>query len=216
VNFPTNPLFNNNNYGNQMQPVKGTTGLALKFADGCVIVADRRASMGTFVASKTAKKVYKLNDYTGMGIAGLVSDAQALVDLMRSELRLYKLENNFDPSVKVAGSLLATILHGGYRRYQPWWVQLLVAGVDRRGPHVYILGPDGSISEEDFIAIGSGTLLAIGVLEDAWKPDLTKDKARDLAIAALKAAIGRDVATGNGIDGLVFIKDEVEEIHIDL
>lgn len=216
MNFPTNPLFNNNNYGNQMQPVKGTTGLALKFADGCVIVADRRASMGTFVASKTAKKVYKLNDYTGMGIAGLVSDAQALVDLMRSELRLYKLENNFDPSVKVAGSLLATILHGGYRRYQPWWVQLLVAGVDRRGPHVYILGPDGSISEEDFIAIGSGTLLAIGVLEDAWKPDLTKDKARDLAIAALKAAIGRDVATGNGIDGLVFIKDEVEEIHIDL
>ncbi len=216
MNFPTNPLYNNNNYGNQMQPVKGTTGLALKFTDGCVLVADRRASMGTFVASKTAKKVYKLNDYTGMGIAGLVSDAQALVDLMRSELRLYKLENNFDPSVKVAGSLLATILHGGYRRYQPWWVQLLVTGVDRRGPHVYILGPDGSISEENFIAIGSGTLLAIGVLEDAWKPDLTKDKARDLAIAALKAAIGRDVATGNGIDGLIFTKDEVEEIHIDL
>jgi proteasome beta subunit len=216
VNFPTNPLYNNN-FGNQMQPVKGTTGLALKFADGCVLVADRRASMGTFVASKAAKKVHKLNDYTGMGIAGLVSDAQALVDLMRSELRLYKLENNFDPSVKVAGSLLATILHGGFRRYQPWWVQLLVAGVDRRGSHVYILGPDGSISEENFIAIGSGTLLAIGVLENAWKPDLTKDKGRDLAIAAIKTAIGRDVATGNGIDGLIFTtKEEVEEIHIDL
>ncbi|MFX0050455.1 MAG: proteasome subunit beta [Candidatus Hermodarchaeota archaeon] len=217
MNFPTNPIFDNK-FGNQMPPVKGTTGVALKFADGCVLVSDRRASMGTFVASKQAKKVYKLNAYTGMGIAGLVSDAQALVDLMRSELRLYKLENNFDPSVKVAGSLLATIIHSGYRRYQPWWVQLLVAGVDRRGSHVYVLDPSGSISEEDYIAIGSGTLLSMGVLENGWKPDLTKSKASDLAIAALKASIGRDTATGNGIDGLIFtIKEkEAEEIHIDL
>ncbi len=219
MNFPTNPVYDNNPFfGNQMQPVKGTTGLALKFADGCVLVADRRASMGTFVASKQAKKVHKLNDYTGVGIAGLVSDAQALVDLMRSELRFYKLENNFDPSVKVAGSLLATIIHGGYRRYTPWWVQLLVAGVDRRGSHVFVLDPSGSLSEEDYVAIGSGTLLAMGVLESSWKPDLTKAKARELAISALKSAIGRDTATGNGIDGLIFSsKDEVaEEINIDL
>ena len=138
---------------NQMQPVTGTTGLALKFADGIVIVADRRASMGTYVASKQAKKVHKLNDYTGMGIAGLVSDAQTLIDVMRSELRLYELENNFNPSIKVAASLLATIIHGGFRRYQPWWVQLLVGGVDHRGSHVYVLDPSGSLSEEDYIAI---------------------------------------------------------------
>jgi proteasome beta subunit len=217
MNLPTNPLFDNTNQ-NQMQVLKGTTGLALKFADGAIIVSDRRASMGTFIASKKAKKVHKLNDYTGMGIAGLVSDAQALVDLMRSELRLYHLENNFPPTIKVSASLLSTILHGGYRRYQPWWVQLLLVGVDRRGSHVYTLGPDGSVSEEDYIAIGSGTLLALGVLENSWKENLTKDKAKDLAISALKVAIGRDTATGNGIDGLIFSTKtaEAEEIHIDL
>jgi proteasome beta subunit len=219
MNYPTNPLFNNS-FQNQMQPVKGTTGLALKFANGSVIVSDRRASMGTFVASKQAKKVHLVNDYTGIGIAGLVSDAQALVDLLRSELRLYQLENNFEPSIKVAGSLLATIIHSGYRRYQPWWVQLLVAGVDRRGSHVYVLDPSGSISEEDYISIGSGTLLAMGVLENAWKPDLKKEEAKELAIGALKSAIGRDTATGNGIDGVIFMKDGdkliTEEIHIDL
>ena len=217
MNFPTNPMYSGGNQ-NQMQPVTGTTGLALKFAGGIVIVADRRASMGTFVASKHAKKVHKLNDYTGMGIAGLVSDAQTLIDVMRSELRLYELENNFKPSIKVAASLLATIIHGGYRRYQPWWVQLLVGGVDHRGSHVYVLDPSGSLSEEDYIAIGSGTLLAMGVLESSWKTDLTKAKAKDLAISALKTAIGRDVATGNGIDGLIFsTKEEVaEEIKIDL
>jgi proteasome beta subunit len=219
VNYPTNPLFNNSQQ-DQMQRLKGTTGIGFKFKNGAIIVSDRRASMGSFTASKRAKKVHKLNDYTGIGIAGSVSDAQALVDLMRSELRLYQLENNFDPSIKVAGSLLATIMHGGYRRYQPWWVQLLVAGVDRRGSHVYVLGPDGSLSEEEYFAIGSGTLLAMGVLEHAWKEDLDKEKAKELAIAALKSALARDNATGNGIDGLIFMKEGdqlvTEEIHIDM
>ncbi|PWI49046.1 proteasome subunit beta [Candidatus Heimdallarchaeota archaeon B3_Heim] len=221
MNYPTNPLFNDNNsQQDQMNRLKGTTGLALKFKNGALVIADRRASMGSFTASKHAKKVHKVNDYTGIGIAGSVSDAQALVDLLRSELRLYQLENNFEPSIKVAGSLLATIMHGSFRRFQPWWVQLLVAGVDRRGSHVYVLGPDGSISDEDFFAIGSGTLLSIGVLEHSYKPDLDKEKAKDLAIAALKTSLARDNATGNGIDGLIFFKVEdqviTEEIHIDM
>ena len=217
MNFPINPMYNAGNT-NQMQLVTGTTGLALKFADGVVLVADRRASAGTFIASKRAKKVHKLNGYTGIGIAGLVSDAQTLIDVMKSELRLYELENSFQPSIRVAASLLSTIIHGGFRRYTPWWVQLLVGGVDRRGSHVYVLDPSGSLSEEDYIAIGSGTLLAMGVLELSWKAELTKAKAKEIAINALKMAIGRDIATGNGIDGLIFsTKEEVaEEIHLEL
>lgn len=216
MNFPNNPMFGAGIPNEQL--LKGTTGVALKYADGMILVADRRASAGTFVASKHAKKVHKLNEYTGMGIAGLVSDAQTLIDVMKSELRLYELENGFDPSVKVAASLLATIIHGGFRRYTPWWVQLLVGGVDRRGSHVYVLDPSGSLSEEDYIAIGSGTLLAMGVLEASWKPDMTKAKAKEIGINALKMAIGRDTATGNGIDGLIFsTKEKVpEEFKIDL
>ena len=190
--------------------------MALKFVGGVIIAADRRASMGTFVASKNAKKVHKLNEYTGMGIAGLVSDAQTLIDIMKSELRLYQLENNFRPSVKVASSLLATVVHGGYRRYQPWWVQLLVGGVDRRGNHVYVLDPSGSLSEEDYMAIGSGTLLAMAILEANWKEGLTQEEAKDMAIKALKTAIGRDIATGNGIDGIIFTEKDAEEFHVDL
>ena len=96
-------------------------------------------------------------------------------------------------------------------------MQLLVGGVDHRGSHVYVLDPSGSLSEEDYIAIGSGTLLAMGVLESSWKADLTKAKAKDLAVSALKTAISRDTATGNGIDGLIFsVKEEAaEEIKID-
>jgi 20S proteasome alpha/beta subunit len=36
--------------------LKGTTGLAFKFKGGSVIVSDRRASMGSFVARKKCIK----------------------------------------------------------------------------------------------------------------------------------------------------------------
>lgn len=216
MNYPTNPLFNSGKDPTQIPPVVGTTGVALKFAGGVIIAADRRASMGTFIASTHAKKVHKLNEYTGIGIAGLVSDAQSLIDIMQSELRLYQLENNFRPSVKVASSLLAAIIHGSYRRYQPWWVQLLVGGVDRRGSHVYVLDPSGSLSEEDYMAIGSGTLLAMAILESNWKDDLPKEIAKEIAITSLKTAIGRDTATGNGIDGIIITEKDSEEFHVEL
>lgn len=216
MNFPQN----NNLMSNEGQShlMHGTTGVALRFKNGVVLVSDRRASMGTFVASKRAKKVHKVNAYTGIGIAGLVSDAQTLVDVIKSELKIYELENGFRPTVKVASSLLSTIIHGGYRRYQYWWVQLLVVGQDRRGSWAYVLDPSGSLAEEDYLAIGSGTLLAMGVLESEWKPDMTREEAKELGVKALKMAISRDTATGNGIDGLIFSSEdpEMEEIHIDL
>ena len=42
--------------------LKGTTTIGLACSDGVVLLTDRRASMGTFIASRKAKKVYKVND----------------------------------------------------------------------------------------------------------------------------------------------------------
>ncbi len=199
------------NFAKEFKQMKGTTGVALRFRDGAIVAADRRASMGTLVASKRAKKVHFIADNIGVGIAGLVSDAMMLVDLMKAELKLYELENGYKASVRVASSLLGTILYGGYRRYFPYWVQLLVAGVDKTGPHVYSLDLSGAVSEEDYFSIGSGSPMALGILEMDYNEDLTKDDAVALAKKALMSAIGRDTATGNGIDGIVFQKDQRPE-----
>ncbi len=195
----------------EFKQMKGTTGVALRFKDGAIVVADRRASMGTLVASKKAKKVHIIADNIGVGIAGLVSDAMMLVDLMRAELKLYELENGYKATVHVASSLLGTILYGGYRRFFPYWVQLLVAGVDRTGPHVYSLDLSGAVSEEDYFSIGSGSPMALGVLEMDYDEELSRDDAVALAKKSLMSAIGRDTATGNGIDGIIFQKDKKPE-----
>lgn len=206
------------NAGQELQPLKGTTAVSLKFKGGTVLVADRRVSAGTFIASKRGQKVFRINDSLGAVIAGIASDAMALVDLLRAEIQIFELEQGFLPTVKIAANLLGTILHGGYRRYQPYIALFILSGVDQTGPHVYYLDYSGAVGEEDFTAIGSGSPVAMGLLEASYKDDLTKEEGYDLAIRSLKAAIGRDAATGNGIDALIFSEEDpkIEERKIDL
>ena len=68
-----------------------TTTLGLVSYDAVVIAADRRVSAGTsFIASKQGKKIHKIDEFIGISIAGLVSDAQDIIDRLRAEFRLYR------------------------------------------------------------------------------------------------------------------------------
>ena len=199
--FPNGPF---------MDPKHGTTTVALKFKDGVAVACDKRASMGTFVASKKAEKLHKLNEFTVATIAGLVADAQYLVNLTRANLNLFELSRGYPPTTKMAGHLLASIMYEQFRSFFPYYVNMLVAGIDNAGPHVYFLDSSGSISDEDFASTGSGSLIAYGVLESSWRKGLTKDEGLKLAIKALSTAISRDAATGDGMDVAVVTKKGVK------
>ena len=61
--------------------------------------------------------------------------------------------------------------------------------------------------EDDYAVIGSGAEIAIGVIESSYKPDLSLEELKELAIKAVKASIARDAASGNGIDILLFTQE---------
>jgi proteasome beta subunit len=206
------PNFNGVNGNPFMEPKHGTTTIALRFKDGVVVAADKRASMGTFVASKKAEKVHILNGFTVATIAGLVSDAQYLINLTRANINLYELARGYPPTSKMAGNLLASIMYEQYRQYFPYYVNMIVAGLDKEGPHVFNLDMAGGITDEDFASTGSGSLVAIGVLESTWKADLPEKDGIAIAIKALATAISRDTATGDGMDVAVVNKKGVKRI----
>ncbi|MHA1347040.1 MAG: proteasome subunit beta [Candidatus Heimdallarchaeaceae archaeon] len=206
------PNFNGMNGSPFTEPKHGTTTIALRFKDGVVVAADKRASMGTFVASKKAEKVHILNGFTVATIAGLVSDAQYLINLTRANINLYELARGYPPTSKMAGNLLASIMYEQYRQYFPYYVNMIVAGLDKEGPHVFNLDMAGGITDEDFASTGSGSLVAIGVLESTWTADLPEKDAIAIAIKALATAISRDTATGDGIDVAVVNKKGVKKM----
>lgn len=175
----------------------GTTTLGIVTEDGVILAADRRASIGHLASSKNAKKVYRLDDYIGLTIAGSVGDAQKIVRIMRSQLKLHRLETK-ELSIKGAGTLLANILHN--HKMMPFMGQFVLGGIEDEEGVLYDLDPLGGLmANEKFTATGSGSTMAYGLLEDSWEEDMGHEDAKDLAVRAVQAAMERDTASGDGI-----------------
>jgi proteasome beta subunit len=192
---------------------KGTTTLGIVCKDGVVMGTERRATMGTLIAHKTTQKLFKIDENLGLTVAGLVGDAQVLARYLSAEVELYKLKRNTDMSVRAASTLMANILSG--RRYFPYWVALVIGGMDGEGGHVYSLDAAGGAIEDKYVTTGSGSPYVYGVLEDHYKDGISTTDGLDIAIRALSAAMKRDAASGDGIDLAVINKKEFKQLTDD-
>jgi len=167
--------------------------------------------MGYFIASKRAKKVYQIADLIGMTTAGGVGDAQQLARIMTVECSLYQIRRGRPIAVGAASTLLSNVLNAN--RYYPYYVQLLVGGIDDSGPSVYSVDAmGGATREEDIVATGSGSPGAYGVLEDRYHRDMNEEEAMELAIRSIRAAMRRDAGSGEGIHVVVITRDKYQEI----
>lgn len=192
----------------------GTTTVGLVCKDAVVLGAERKSTMGYLVASKRAKKILQIDEKMGMTTAGLVGDAQALERLMKAELKLYKLKEEKPASVRTAATLIANILYS--RRFFPYYVQLMIGGFDNK-PRLYSFDASGSLQEEkEFFSTGSGSPIALGVLEEKFKKDMKVDEAKKVVAKAIKSATERDIASGgSGIDIVVIDKTGYHKISED-
>jgi proteasome beta subunit len=189
---------------------KGTTTLGMVCDNGVVVGAERRAVMGTMIAHKVAKKLFKIDDNLVLSTAGLVGDAQILSRYLRAEVELYKIQREERIPIKSAATLMSNILNRV--KFTPYYVQLIMAGIDDDGAHVYALDPAGGAIEDKYTTTGSGSPFVFGVLEDHYKDGLSIDEGIDLAIKALSIAMERDSASGNGIDISIITKKGYREI----
>jgi proteasome beta subunit len=181
----------------------GTTTVGMLCKDGVVLAADRRATMGNYIADKKAQKIHQITDTIAMTIAGTVSDAQLLIKLIQSEMRLKSIRTGKDVIVKEVANLSARLVYNNIRQMSmiPGITQFLMGGKDMHGFHLYDIFVDGSITEcEDYVSSGSGSVMAYGVLETLYKKDITVEEGVKLAVKALNAALQRDSASGSGYD----------------
>ncbi|MCR8454956.1 MAG: proteasome subunit beta [Candidatus Korarchaeota archaeon] len=188
--------------------IHGTTTVGLVFKEGVILGADRRASAGYLIASKRAVKIHKITNYIAMTISGTVADAQVLVRWLQTRAQTFKLNVERDPTVLELVNLLSNVMHSYFKRLIPFVNHFIVAGVDVTGPHIVFLDHAGSMQEEKFIATGSGSPIALGVLEDGFRDDLTRDDAIKLVLTALRSAILRDVFSGDGVDLVIISREE--------
>jgi len=184
--------------------IPGATAIGMTYREGVVLAADRRASYGTFILSKNAKKVFKVTDKIGLASAGMISDAQTILREAKYGANMFKLQTDRDMNAKALAKLISNILFSN--RLAPLLTQIIVGGFDKGGAVVVVMDPLGSLVEDKYAAVGSGSELALGILEATYKDDLSYDEVKAQVLKTVRSALERDSASGNGID-MLFISE---------
>jgi proteasome beta subunit len=205
----------NKSMSKELGILKGTTTVGVVCSDGVILATDTRATMGNFIASKHAKKVYQITDYLAMTIAGGVAVAQRVVEILKVNASLYELEKNRPMPVQSAARLVQTLLFSNREAGAPLPMQAIVGGHDETGPHVYNLDPYGSLTEETMVSTGSGSPYAYGVLEAQFKENSKVDEMLNVVVKAVDSAMKRDVASGDSFDVAVINGEGFRELPLE-
>jgi len=162
--------------------------------------------------SRVGKKVFKITKRIGAACAGLVSDMQILIREVEAYSKLFRLDAGRPMPVKSAAKVMSNLLFS--RRLVPLITQTIVGGMDEDGASIYVLDILGSVIPDTYAAVGSGAEIAVGVLEEGYKENMSIENAKDLVARAVKAAVSRDIMSGEGIDFLLITNKGIQEESI--
>jgi 20S proteasome subunit beta 5 len=144
-------------------------------------------------------------------MAGGAADCSFWERNLGMECRLYELRNGRRITVASASKLLANVM-SSYRGYG-LSMGTMITGWDETGPQLYYVDDQGTRLKGKYFSVGSGSLLAYGVLDNYWRDDLTVEEAIDVGRRAIYHATHRDAASG-GINNLYHVtKDGWTFVH---
>ena len=174
----------------------GATAVGLTFNGGVVIASERRIAYGNFLVSKSTKKTFSITDYVGAACAGLVADMQILTLQMIALAKIRKLNIKREIPPNSLAKMMSSLMYE--RRYFPLLTQVIVGGVVGK-PEIYTLDPLGSVLPDDYAAVGTGAEMALGVMDNDFKEGMEEKEAINLALKAIRSAVMRDTASGDGV-----------------
>jgi len=181
----------------------GATVVGISYNNGVILAAEKRVSFGNFVVNKNIKKTFSVTDHVGAACAGMVADMQVLVRQVEALAKIRKLETRREVPPNSVAKLMSVIMFES--RYFPLLTQVIVGGIHTK-PEIYTLDPLGSVLPDEYAAVGTGAEMALGIMDAEFKPNMSEERAKELAIRAIKSAIQRDASSGDGIDVLVVSK----------
>ena len=186
--------------GMTIEAPHGTTIVSIAFPGGVLMAGDRRATMGSMIASRDIEKVFPADEHSAVAFAGTAGMGVELVRLFQLELEHYEKIEGVTLSTDGKANRLATMIRGNLgMAMQGLAVIPLFAGYDEETDSGRIYSYDvtgGCYEEHDFHSVGSGSLFARGALKKLFRPDFTAEDAAVAAVQALYDAADDDSATG--------------------
>src|SRR5258708_31562165 len=177
----------------------GTTIVAASFDGGVVMTGDRRATAGNMISQRDIEKVFRSDEFSCIGIAGVAGIGIDLVRLFQVELEHYeKLEGRVlsleGKANRLSGMVRADL--GG--AMQGRVLVPLFAGDDTDEAAGRIFSYDvagGRYEEQRHYSIGSGSVFARGALKKLYSDGMEAPAAILACMQALYDARDDDAAT---------------------
>jgi proteasome beta subunit len=178
----------------------GTTIVAADFDGGVIMAGDRRSTAGNLIAQRDIEKVFRSDDYSCVGIAGVAGVGLELVRLFQLELEHYEKLEGRSLSLEGKANRLSAFVRGNLGgAMQGLIVVPLFAGYDEETGRGRIFSYDvagGRYEEHKFHSIGSGSVFARGSLKKLYTDGMPADDAIAVCMQALYDAADDDSATG--------------------
>ena len=177
-----------------------TTIVAVVCDEGVVLASDRRATAGSMISKRDVEKVFRCDEFSAMGIAGVLALGLEFARLFQIELEHYEKMEGRSLSLEGKANRLAAMIRGNLGLAMQGLVLVpLLAGYDpdSGAGRIFSYDPTGGPSEEHrFYSIGSGSVFARGALKKLYADDMPASEAVLCCLQALYDAADDDSATG--------------------
>ncbi|PLW80361.1 proteasome subunit alpha [Candidatus Woesearchaeota archaeon] len=177
---------------------QGSTVIGMICKDGVLLVADKRLPDKLIVA-EGVEKIFPIDDHLVATAAGIISDAQVLVDHAQVKAQQIKVTYGVDSDtlsiVKDVCSLKQVCTQSGGLR--PFGVSLLIAGIDNNNSKkLYKTDPTGIYFQYKATVIGEGEPEIEPILFKEYKDDLSVEQGLSLSIKAMMKALNDKFESG--------------------
>jgi proteasome beta subunit len=177
-----------------------TTIVALVCDEGVVLASDRRATAGNMISKRDVEKVFRCDQFSAVGIAGVLALGLEFARLFQVELEHYEKMEGRSLSLEGKANRLAAMIRGNLGLAMQGLVLVpLLAGydLDSGAGRIFSYDPTGGPSEEHrFYSIGSGSVFARGALKKLYTDNMPTSEAVLCCVHALYDAADDDSATG--------------------
>jgi len=166
----------------------------------CVAIAsDRRFGIQAQTVGMDFQKIFEMGSRLYVGLPGLATDVQTVSQRLKFRLNLYELRENRQIKPKTFLSMVSNLLYE--RRFGPYFVEPVIAGLDTKTNEPYVASLDligCPMETEDFVVSGTCTEQLYGMCESLWEPDMEPEDLFECISQSLLNAVDRDAVSGWG------------------
>ena len=182
--------------------VTGSSVVAVKYRDGVMLVTDTLCSYGSLKKFTGVSRIAPIGTTTVIAASGEYSDFQFIMDSLRaSNLQETLLDDGDRRSSQEWAKYLANLMYHRRNKMNPLFNSLVIAGysADATGAFLGITDLYGTYYEDQYVATGFGQHMAMPLLRQHARPDMTEEEARTLLAKCMEILFYRDCRASNKI-----------------